>query len=571
MQGPEARIRARDLAKCPRCEEGQRPGRRTGDRPSPVLGLYPLNVMWAKAGAEPPKPVETKDLPAGTTFTNAEIKEWLGEQASVFDEALTKGLDLLEVYAGSARVTTTVKELGGTAIAIGLAHGQDLGRARDRAMLLHLIQLSKPRHALIAFPCTAFCAWARLAQARSYGNREARLKEGRLHLRFSLDIARLQREAGRHAHLENPLTSLAWQEPAAIQEFAHPAWKRSRLDQCTTGLSGPQGGLHKKPTLIRTTDERMQFQLHRLCAGDHEHELVQGDATALSAMYSPHMAMLIARVVMDEGGGGSCFSASAPSHQRVGVPEARSAPGLPKPLGRKNEKEWWQPLKGELPQHLREKGPLGTPLKEGVAEACKEYLEHVEGHDYCRAAFKRAAELGSQVLERAEGWQEAARSLRKVWISDKGDHFRDLHGDFFEGLVSSELLEKARSNAIHGIQARSTCKEATRVRSNPHPSLKEHLDEAGAQLWKDAQRGRALIVQDKGEPTLEGVVSVPLARVPKMLPNRTVSEKGRVIWDATPINKTCHKERHPPALQPKALRRSEFAHREDGPHGRSDC
>ena len=204
-------------------------------------------------------------------------------------------------------MTTTVKELGGAAIAIGLAHGQDLGRARDRAMLLHLIQLSKPRHALIAFPCTAFCAWARLAQARSYGNREARLKEGRLHLRFSLDIARLQREAGRHAHLENPLTSLAWQEPAAIQEFAHPAWKRSRLDQCTTGLSGPQGGLHKKPTLIRTTDERMQFQLHRLCAGDHEHELVQGDATALSAMYSPHMAMLIARVVMDEGGGGVVF------------------------------------------------------------------------------------------------------------------------------------------------------------------------------------------------------------------------------------------------------------------------
>ena len=42
-----------------------------------------------------------------------------------------------------------------------------------------------------------------------------------------------------------------------------------------------------------------------------------------------------------------------------------------------------------------------------------------------------------------------------------------------------------------------------------------------------------------------------MARVPKMLPDRTVSSKGRVIWDAKPINAFCDKARHPPALQPK--------------------
>ena len=58
--------------------------------------------------------------------------------------------------------------------------------------------------------------------------------------------------------------------------------------------------------MIRTTDPAMQDQLHRLCPGTHTHELVQGQATARSAMYSPHLAMLIARVVMQdkpEGGG----------------------------------------------------------------------------------------------------------------------------------------------------------------------------------------------------------------------------------------------------------------------------
>lgn len=36
-----------------------------------------------------------------------------------------------------------------------------------------------------------------------------------------------------------------------------------------------------------------------------------------------------------------------------------------------------------------------------------------------------------------------------------------------------------------------------------------------------------------------------------MLPDRTLSTKGRVIWDATVVNRTCAKENHPPALQPR--------------------
>lgn len=152
VQGPEARVRARDLAKCPRCQESYAEERRTGDRPSPVLGLYPLDAMWTKTGAEPPKPVETKDMPPGTKFTDEEIREWLGDQAPIYDRAKKEGLDLLEVYAGSARVTTTVKDLGGTALPIGLAHGHDLGRARDRAMVLCLVKTLQPRHALLRGP-----------------------------------------------------------------------------------------------------------------------------------------------------------------------------------------------------------------------------------------------------------------------------------------------------------------------------------------------------------------------------------------------------------------------------------
>lgn len=73
----------------------------------------------------------------------------------------------------------------------------------------------------------------------------------------------------------------------------------------------------------------MAIQLHRVCAGDHEHELVQGDATALSAMYSPHLAMLIAQVIIPEAVGGGTDARSF-HHPRIkGLEPQRKAKLLP--------------------------------------------------------------------------------------------------------------------------------------------------------------------------------------------------------------------------------------------------
>lgn len=211
---------------------------------------------------------------------------------------------------------------------------------------------------------------------------------------------------------------------------------------------------------------------------------------------------------------------------------------------------WKQDLRGELPgQHSQ--GPLGKDLQEGARRTGSTFLDFVASHDYSKENFKKAAELGRDFLSAADGWMEANRALRRLSVERFGDHFQMLHDGFFDGLVHPQLLEKAKDNALWGISACSTCQKDVRVRSSPHPSLREYMDEAASQLWKDAQRGRALIVEDDGGADLEGVISVPMARVPKMLPDRTLSSKGRVIWDATPVNQTCDKTNHPPALQPR--------------------
>lgn len=200
---------------------------------------------------------------------------------------------------------------------------------------------------------------------------------------------------------------------------------------------------------------------------------------------------------------------------------------------------------------LGPEGPLNLPLQEELASACKDYLDFVGSHPFSNESFLEGARLGTLVLEKAGHWEEANRAIRKVWVELKGDHFQDLHGDFFEGLVADDVLERARANARWGIEARYEGAQGGRVRCGPHPSLKEHFEEAATQLWADAGKGRALLCYDHGQRELSGVISVALARVPKMNPDHSVSEKGRVIWDARPVNAHCHRSRHPPALQPR--------------------
>ena len=69
-----------------------------------------------------------------------------------------------------------------------------------------------------------------------------------------------------------------------------------------------------------------------------------------------------------------------------------------------------------------------------------------------------------------------------------------------------------------------------------------------AKLWKDAKHGRSLFMSERAD--LEGVLSSPLGRVPKLLPNREVSSEGRIIRDLRQVNVFSPKERHPEVKTP---------------------
>jgi hypothetical protein len=72
----------------------------------------------------------------------------------------------LEIWTNKALISVNVKAQGGTAIRIGLTYGHDLRRLRDRELLMCLLEHWQPREAWCSFPCTSFCCWVAINEAR---------------------------------------------------------------------------------------------------------------------------------------------------------------------------------------------------------------------------------------------------------------------------------------------------------------------------------------------------------------------------------------------------------------------
>jgi len=75
------------------------------------------------------------------------------------------------------------------------------------------------------------------------------------------------------------------------------------------------------------------------------------------------------------------------------------------------------------------------------------------------------------------------------------------------------------------------------------------MEEMIVKLWEDHGWGGVLFCTDAAEQHLGKTFESPLGRVPKMLPDRTVSEEGRGIHDMRLPSAGGSKLNHPPALQ----------------------
>ena len=191
----------------------------------------------------------------------------------------------------------------------------------------------------------------------------------------------------------------------------------------------------------------------------------------------------------------------------------------------------------------------GASSKEEAA--AEDYLELILANEWQEGGLEKALLQGNHLLEATGGVSKAALVLRAVGRVRLGDHFAELGDQRLDDAIDADLLAYARTVADKGIRACYDGDRSARVTAEPHASAREHLPEAMSQLCKDARRGRVILCDDRAGDLLSGVLGVPLARVPKMNPDRTVSEEGRTVCDQRVLNtKGPIRRRTPPRFNP---------------------
>lgn len=158
------------------------------------------------------------------------------------------GIFLSEVFTNTQRVMKEAEKRGHrTGTAISLETGFDLRRPLDQKAALKIIAKEEPYCLVIAFPCGPFSPLQHLNPHTDLEKLKLKREDGRSLLRFAVKLARLQRRAGRHFILENPLPSAAWREPELRELVEELDCHIAELDQCRFGLKSLRGFPHKKP------------------------------------------------------------------------------------------------------------------------------------------------------------------------------------------------------------------------------------------------------------------------------------------------------------------------------------
>ena len=142
--------------------------------------------------------------------------EWQKEMDEAQHEVFITGIEfpnplVSEVYTNAQNVMKEARCRGhGVGTAMSLETGWDFLKASHRKAAIAKVKEEKPFCLVLAFPCGP---WSPLMNLRPSFDLARKRQEGRILLRFALDLAKLQKREGRHFVLENPIPSRAWTLP----------------------------------------------------------------------------------------------------------------------------------------------------------------------------------------------------------------------------------------------------------------------------------------------------------------------------------------------------------------------
>eukprot|EP00435_Cladocopium_sp_Y103_P008346 s2034_g2.t1 len=205
--------------------------------------------------------------------------------------------NILEIYS-PPRVTSKAEKFGFTAGgALDLSTGWDFCKPSHQKAALRLVNELKPVLLILSPPCTTFSALRHLSNFKRDPATVAREEaEGRLHVRFSVQLARIQLRAGRGFLFEHPRNATSWSTTELQQLKDQDGVYAVAVDLCRFGLKTSRGAPALKPTLLLTNIEELATVLHRRCEGFHKsHQPLLSGEAALAAKYTPAFVDAILR------------------------------------------------------------------------------------------------------------------------------------------------------------------------------------------------------------------------------------------------------------------------------------
>ena len=230
------------------------------------------------------------------------------------------------------------EELGGEAIRIGRAWGQELRSPEARWYLRSLLQICKPDDVLVAFPCTLHCQWSSYNEHRGLATRRKVLQdrlESKQDLHLLFEVIEAQTAGGRHVHAENPQGSRAWKDA----RFQTLKCTHHYVDfhQCVLGLKSPKTGAPiRKATRLFTTRQGLVNRLQKFRCCHASHARLEGSfqgkpLTKWAENYPMPMARQLARGMIS----------SQVRYGHIGVEEEYEPPHFEEQLGLAQAKPCW--------------------------------------------------------------------------------------------------------------------------------------------------------------------------------------------------------------------------------------
>ena len=189
-----------------------------------------------------------------------------------------KKFSVLEIFAGSARMTSACQKAGITVGPnIDLLTGYDLLLPRGQEDTWEVVLQGEPEVIFMAPPCTC---WSSLSNVRPEADRLERRRLALPMVSFCADVASYQHERNKYFLIENPETSQMWNTESMTALSQMNGVRRTTIHMCAYGLVDPATGCAmKKPiSLLHNIPMNVFHRLIRRCDNKHEHQRITGSS-----------------------------------------------------------------------------------------------------------------------------------------------------------------------------------------------------------------------------------------------------------------------------------------------------